>query len=234
MVDTSSSMNYRSESGQSSLLIRGQGIPTGWGVCLPSTADRADIHSTDAPSLLSNSGYNLPRSQISDVLSLPAMQILEDSFHVTPQLVYGISGTSPDSSTSTFHNPESALQYQALWRGYFLLGCLSSWNSNEHAERLVSCAPWTDKSTVGLLAKMFRDEYSQVFVNAWVDNTAASRIVTFLEEVGKWIEEKRGMSARLEFMLSVRSAAVDALDFLISQVSGSTVTWLPAADLFVG
>lgn len=125
------------------------------------------------------------------------------------QTTWDTSGLPPQIFRNTAENSDTVLQQRAPWRGFFHNGCLSYKCSHVCADLLVSCAPWTDKSTVGLLAKMFKAEYFRVFNNPFVTNPAAARIIVFVEAVVEWVDKRKGLLVLLDLQRSIQQVALD-------------------------
>lgn len=222
----------RQEPFNSGLPIRGHHIPLGWGDGLPLTTAHVDLvnaRSTGVsflPSIFGSNGH--PWGRLSGASSI---QPVGDSSRTTPQSVDSTLGTSPVSNALARGGSESALQRRVAWRGFFSSGCLSS--ADMHAERLVSCTPWTDRSTVGLLAELFREQYSKVLTCPWAENLATSRVITFLKATDKLLCKKGGMLVLLEFRTGVREVALDGFHLSVNLVNISSVPWRRTADRFV-
>lgn len=105
-----------------------------------------------------------------------------------------------------------------------------------YAERLVSCAPWDDRSVVDQLAEMFREEYCRASINPWVVNEATSKVTTFLEAVEKWMRIKRSGWAVLEFHMRLGKVALNGFRLSMDFVNVSHVAnfWFQEADCFIG
>ena len=128
---------------------------------------------------------------------------------------------------------DSTLQHRAQWRGLFYLGCCSSQLSDIYAEHLVFCAPWTDKSTVGLLAEMFRGEYCRAFANSLDGIEPTSKVIGFLKALEKWMGIKRAQDTVIEFRERLVRAALEGLRRSVNISHGSHLR-LQEADRCVG
>jgi hypothetical protein len=224
-----SSMGHQLGSRQSQLLITlihgPADIPPNRRSGPPSTTDHvgvANVYSTGTLTLSSSFGSNRPQSKIS-CLPPPAET---QAIWGRSNSVGGILETSLVPNPLSFNNSGSTLQRRALWCDYFSKGCSSHGLSNLSAKLLVSYAPWTDKSTVGLLANMFREGYCQVLICPRVVNTAASRVITFLKAVENWVTIKRGAWTSIEFRASLRKTAIDGFYLSAELVNISPVTHL--------
>jgi hypothetical protein len=110
-------------------------------------------------------------------------------------------------------------QFLEPWHDSFFNGCCSNTRSNLYATCLVSCGPWTEEGTPGLLATMFMSQYSRTFADPWVSNTAAPKVINFLTAVENQLNEQRGTLMFLKFRACVRQSALDAFYLSIDFVS---------------